>query len=256
MQRYFVPDRNINENCVKIVGDDAYHIYKVMRMLPSDHIIVCDQEQRAYDCQITAIAEQEKTVTAEIVEQLTADTELPVQVTIAQGLVKGDKLDWIVQKGTELGARSFIPYVAERSVVKWEGSSKIERKRQRLEKIAKEAAEQSHRMTIPAVQAPKTLQEILNESNGFDYCLVAYEEEAKQGNQSGLPKLLDTMPKGATVLAVIGPEGGLSEAEIAAFLEHGFVSCGLGKRILRAETAPLYLLSTLSFYFELLKEVK
>jgi len=253
MQRYFVSHENINENLVKIVGDDAYHIYKVMRMTPSDGVIVCDPRQRGYRCQIIDIDEQQKTVTAQIVECLALDTELPVHVTIVQGLVKGDKLEWIVQKGTELGAGGFIPYTAERSVVKWEGSAKIERKRQRLDKIAKEAAEQSHRMAIPAVQAPATLRNILEQSQFFDYCLVAYEEEAKQGNQSSLPQLLSSMPQGATLMAVIGPEGGLSEAEIAAFSQHGFVSCGLGKRILRAETASLYLLSTLSFYYELLK---
>jgi len=255
MQRYFVSHESINENLVTIVGDDAYHIYKVMRMMPSDGIIVCDPEQKGYRCQIIEIDEQKRVVIAQIVEKLVADTELPVHVTIVQGLVKGDRLDWIVQKGTELGAGCFIPYMAERSVVKWEGTSKIERKRQRLEKIAKEAAEQSHRVAIPAVQEPATLQNILEHSQFFDCCLVAYEEEAKQGHQSGLPRLLSSMPQGATLMAVIGPEGGLSEAEIAAFSQHGFVSCGLGRRILRAETASLYLLSTLSFYYELFKEV-
>ncbi|GGH84940.1 16S rRNA (uracil1498-N3)-methyltransferase [Pullulanibacillus pueri] len=251
MQRYFVPDINFEDDTVRIEGEDARHIQKVMRMSPNDQVIVCNFSEEAFLCVISTLQGPAGEVIAIVKEKLATPTEMPINVTIVQGLVKGDKLDWVVQKGTELGAASFIPFQAERSVVKWDGGAKISRKRERLEKIAKEAAEQAHRLKVPSVRGPLSLEEVIKESEQYDACLVAYEEEAKQGKQSGLPTLLERLPRGASLLAIIGPEGGLSEREVQALQAHGFMACGLGRRILRAETASLYLLSALSFYYEL-----
>lgn len=116
----------------------------------------------------------------------------------------------------------------------------------------KEAAEQSHRSEIPDVYAPVSFKQLLAMSNDYDVCLVAYEEEAKQGEKSNFAQALAKLESGQKLLLVFGPEGGLSEEEISALREHTFVACSLGPRILRTETAPLYALSAASYHFELM----
>jgi len=251
MQRYFVSESEIEQGQVKIVGDDARHISKVMRMRPGDRIICCQTNGRAYLCSLSAILDGE--VIADIEQELDENHELPIRIALAQGLPKGDKLDWIVQKGTELGAEAFILFQAERAVVKWEGAAKIARKRDRLKKIAKEAAEQSHRNKIPDVTEPLSILQLIEASKHFDYKVVAYEEEAKSGAMKGLSAIFGKMKPKESLLTVIGPEGGLSESEIAALDDAGFTKVALGKRILRTETAGLYLLSAASYHFELLE---
>ena len=249
MQRYFIADDQININEIQIAGEDAKHIAKVMRMQPGDEFICCNYSGNAFYCKLKSIDDQ--SVTAQIIRELEENHELPIQVTVVQGLPKGDKLDMIVQKGTELGAASFVLFQAERSVAKWVGSSKIARKLERLQKIAKEAAEQSHRNKVPQVSEPISLQKLIEMSQSFDYNIVAYEEEAKSGSMAGLHSVFEVMRPGDSLLAVIGPEGGFSEDEVKQLTKAGFTRCALGRRILRTETAPLYLLSAVSYYFEL-----
>jgi 16S rRNA (uracil1498-N3)-methyltransferase len=253
MQRYFIPDNQVDNHSIRIKGEDARHITKVMRMKTDDEIICCNYSGQAFYCRIDSILENE--VTAEVIHPLEADHELPIKVAIVQGLPKGDKLDTIVQKATELGADTFFLFQAERSIVKWVGTSKIERKQERLQKIAKEAAEQSHRNKVPVVTEPMSLKELLKRSSDFDQKVVAYEEVAKQGEMSGLSGVFKAMKPCDSLMVVIGPEGGLSEAEVTAFDNAGFVRCALGKRILRTETASMYVLSAASYYFELENEV-
>ncbi|MGV3487138.1 MAG: 16S rRNA (uracil(1498)-N(3))-methyltransferase [Tuberibacillus sp.] len=254
MQRYFVADHQVQNDEVQIEGEDARHIVKVMRMQPGDAIICCTYSGEAFNCTIKSM--DTETVTASIMKGLETSNELPVRVAIAQGLPKGDKLDFIVQKGTELGADSFFLFQAERSIAKWIGSSKIERKLERLQKIAKEASEQSHRNKIPAVSEPVSIIKLIEMSEPFQYKVVAYEEDAKSGDMSGLYSVFQRMSPGDSLFAVIGPEGGLTEEEVSALKSAGFGRCALGKRILRTETAPLYLLSAVSYYFELENGVK
>lgn len=173
-------------------------------------------------------------------------------MTIASGLPKGDKLELIIQKGTELGAFSFLPFSAKRSIVKWD-EKKAVKKVERWQKIAKEAAEQSHRRFIPNVHNPVNLSVLINLSQEFTYKLIAYEEVAKQGEGSVLAETLLQMKPGESLLVVFGPEGGLAVDEIEVLINNGFRACALGPRILRTETAPLYLLSALSYQFELLR---
>ena len=175
--------------------------------------------------------------------------EMPVHVTIACGLPKGDKLDLIVQKGTELGMKGIIPFKAERSVVKWDdkrGAKKIER----LRKIAKEAAEQCHRTVIPEVENPLTIRQLLQLVNTFDVLLFADEEDAKSDEPHRIADRLKNVYLEQKVLVVFGPEGGLSRTEADALRAAGFHPTSLGPRILRTETAPLYLLSAMSCEFE------
>lgn len=249
MQRYFLNDDQSLEDTVSIDGEDARHIRKVMRMNVGDAIICCVGGKCA-ECEL--VEWNEDKVIAKVVRQLDESPELPVVVTIAHGLPKGDKLEMVVQKGTELGAFSFVPFVAARSIVKWD-SKKADKKGQRLQKIAKEAAEQSHRSQIPEVHAVKSFHQLIEMSSGYNIKIVAFEEEAKAGETAKLAAALKSANSGDSILALIGPEGGLTDEEVGLLEEHGFIPCGFGPRILRTETAPLYLLSAVSYHFELLR---
>ncbi|MCM2980707.1 16S rRNA (uracil(1498)-N(3))-methyltransferase [Niallia circulans] len=247
MQRYFAKNE---EDTFFIQEDDYHHIVRVMRMDIDDEIYCVNSLQQAARCRIEKISENE--VIAKVVQWLEGEIELPISVSIVSGLPKGDKLEWIIQKGTELGAFKFIPFIAARSVVKWD-EKKGGKKLVRWNKIAKEAAEQSHRTMIPEVSSPISIKELIKLSEGYNVKLIAYEEEAREGESSVLTKSLESMTKGQSILALFGPEGGLTESEVALLKEHGFVTCGLGPRILRTETAPLYLLSAVSYHFELME---
>ncbi|MGN1387585.1 MAG: 16S rRNA (uracil(1498)-N(3))-methyltransferase [Bacillus sp. (in: firmicutes)] len=248
MQRYFVSNEQLKDTMIEIDGNDYHHIANVLRMDKGEQIL-CVVEHKG-----TALAEIEdisnELVFASVVEWLNEEKELPISVTIVSGLPKGDKLEYIVQKGTELGASSFIPFTAERSIVKWDGK-KANKKIERLQKIAKEAAEQSHRTIVPTVEMPVTIRQLVDLAKSYDTLLIAYEEEAKQNEKATLSKTLLNIEKGASVLVVFGPEGGLSQSEVDLLQEAGFKACGLGPRILRTETAPLYVLAAISYQLEL-----
>lgn len=246
MQRYFIKQVN-DQSSVKITGDDFHHMTRVMRMVAGDSFYgVIDGK--------TAIIEveqiQEDILVGRISQWLEETKELPIQISIANGLPKGDKLEWIIQKGTELGAHSFIPFNATRSIVKWD-AKKAGKKTERLRKIAKEAAEQSHRTVIPDVSDPVTFKQLIELAQDYDHKLVAYEEEAKQGEASQLASTLKNIQPGQKLLLVFGPEGGLESTEVNGLIEAGFQACALGPRILRTETAPLYALSAISYELEL-----
>lgn len=249
MQRYFVKHR-VNDNRFMIEGDDRHHIVNVMRMQTGDQIVCVDDEGRQAICRLADITDE--IVAADVVQWKEGNSELPISVTIASGLPKGDKLEWIIQKGTELGAHQFLPFSAARSVVKWD-EKKAAKKIDRWHKIAKEAAEQSHRTVVPKIIAPMSFNAMLEKSNEFSYKLAAYEEESKAGEASNFSTCLNQMKQGDSLLLVFGPEGGLAAKEIEKLKSSGFVLCGLGPRILRTETAPLYTLAAISYHFELLR---
>lgn len=247
MQRYFVDEQNWQSDTVNIIGDDRHHIVNVMRMNVGDSLIACHPKGVSYQCSIIAINTTE--VTCQIVNKLVEQNELPIDIIIAQGLLKGDKLDFVVQKSTELGMKSFVPLKMERSVVKWD-NKKEEKKLARLKKIVKEASEQSERSLLPTVYNSMTLEELINEIE-YDHLLVASEYLVRENNTSNhLKSAISQINASEKVLIVFGPEGGFSEQEIQFLNQNDCKFIRLGKRILRAETAPLYALSTFSFYFE------
>ncbi|WP_077618859.1 16S rRNA (uracil(1498)-N(3))-methyltransferase [Bacillus sinesaloumensis] len=245
MQRYFV--NHMSETEATITGEDVHHITRVMRMSVGDSIFCCYNGRVAL-CAITEITND--TVLANVVEWVENLNELPIKVCIASGLPKGDKLEYVIQKGTELGASEFVPFVAARSIVKWD-EKKGRKKVERWEKIAKEAAEQSHRAMVPKVNTPLSFRELVTFSQSFTYKIVAYEEDAKRGESSHLARVLSQLKNGESLFVVIGPEGGLTEKEVTTLSENDFISCSFGPRILRTETAPLYVLSAVSYHFEL-----
>ena len=249
MQRYFVKQR-ANDDRFFIDEEDRHHIVKVMRMQIGDQIICVDPEGKQAVCRLAEITDE--SVVADVVQWKDEVTELPISITIASGLPKGDKLEWIIQKGTELGAHQFLPFAAKRSVVKWD-EKKAAKKIERWQKIAKEAAEQSHRAFMPEIVSPMSFKELLTKSKDFNYKLAAFEDESRNGETSVFSSTLKKINKGESLLLVFGPEGGLANEEVQLLKEHGFGLCGLGPRILRTETAPLYALAAISYHFELLR---
>jgi 16S rRNA (uracil1498-N3)-methyltransferase len=245
MQRYFIPKDQFDDKEQKVVihGDDVNHIVKVMRSSVGDQLISCNG---VGDCFLSRIIQIDKDEVICLLEKKLEDNrELPVHVTLAQGLPKGDKMDLIIQKGTELGASAFIPFSSSRTIVQLD--DKKEQKRiERWEKIAKEASEQSHRSTVPRLDRVSTLKQILALASEYDLVMMAYENE----QTTTLHQQLKSISIGAKILIIIGPEGGFSEQEVGLAMEYGIIPVMLGRRILRTETAGFYSLACISYYFE------
>lgn len=248
MQRYFV-QADLKEKSTWKADDEVYHhAVRVMRMKLGETVYLVDANSHTF---IGTVEEIEEGILSFAVKETQHPTvELPIRVMIAAGLSKGDKFEQIVQKATELGVSEIIPLKTNRDVVKWSTDKEV-KKIERLQKIAKEAAEQSHRTIVPIVHQSVSIKELKKWIDRADTSLVAYEESARQKESSLFARTLKELPTHATLLMIFGSEGGFDAQEIHYLKELGVESCGLGPRILRAETAPLYALSAISFSVEL-----
>ena len=246
MQRYFLDTTSTGEQ-VELPSEVAHHLVTVLRATVGTEVELVMGNHKAYLAKLVATAPQAK---VQIIKQLDRNSELPVDVILACGLPKTkEKPELIVQKGTELGANKIVFFEAERSISHW-NSQKQKRKIERLQKIADSAAEQSHRNIRPQIAYCSSLKQLLDEYPAT-VRLVAWEESAKDGETSMLHRELHQLNNGDSVIAIFGPEGGLTSNEVNIMEENGVIPVGLGPRILRTETAPLYFLSTVSFVTEL-----
>ncbi|PWG00752.1 16S rRNA (uracil(1498)-N(3))-methyltransferase [Levilactobacillus bambusae] len=246
MQRYFVEESLAIGQSMPLPENVYHHWVKVLRAEIGSDAEFVDANEHLYVGTLTKLNEDGAVMTVQ--SQLAVNVELPVRVTIASGLPKGEKAEWITQKATELGADDIVFFAAAWSIAKW-NDNKVEKKVARLQKIADGAAEQAHRTHRPRVRYVKRLTEILNEP--ADLRIIAYEESAKQGETTKLAQALAQLTAGDRVTAVFGPEGGLTPEEVQEATQNGAVSVGLGPRILRTETAPLYFLAAVSTVIEL-----
>lgn len=242
MQRYFAKE-TINDE-YSLPKEMYKHAIKVMRMSEDDEFELVDNNQSVFLMKLVLV--ENNTATARKVKEITKNVELPIDVTIACGISKGDKAEFIVQKATEMGVKKIIFFNGDYSVAKWD-EKRQKKKIERLSKVAQSASEQSHRNFIPEVEYVSKLSSI--DFSKYDTKLVAYEESAKQGEKSTLYQILNG--KIENMIAIFGPEGGISPNEIQMLLQKDCKLAGLGPRIMRAETAPLYLLSSISFAKEL-----
>ncbi len=250
MPRFFLSASNIADGVVTVCGDDAIHISRSLRMRVGEHITVCDMQKNEYDCELCEFTSD--TVRAKIVSSRKCETEPPYNIRLYQALPKSDKLDVIIQKSVETGAHTIIPFESERCVVRRDTDPRKEQKKlERRSRIALEAAKQCGRGCIPTVEVTKTFSEMLSDAAKSELVLFFYEGDDTVSLRKLLSELYSDRTVPESISVIIGSEGGFSLKEVDAARSKGFHICGLGKRILRCETAPSFALACLTYNFEL-----
>lgn len=252
MQQYFIEEKFDFESTYKLSSEDSNHIVRIMRKKIGDKVYVVFNDEIKYIC--TIIDNDIEGVLVEPYEKVDGSNELPTKITIAIPPLKNDKIEYLIQKLTELGVSSIVLFNSERNIAKIK-KDKVEVKIKRWDKIIKEAAEQSKRNLVPDIMYVDSLRELVDYSAIYDYKVVAYEKESVNEDNINLKKLLKANLNEKSVIAVFGSEGGLSEKEIDTLTKSEFDVIGLGKRILRAETAPLYFTSCVAYFSEFNKGV-
>jgi 16S rRNA (uracil1498-N3)-methyltransferase len=247
----FLPPEQLTSDQINIIGDQARHLALVLKSQPGDTVTVFDGNGSKYECRLTVVRKKE--VLAEIISKEPYSTESPASITLAQGLPKGDKMDFIIQKSTELGVRRIIPLITERSQVRHT------HKTGRWRKIAISASQQSGRDKVPEVGEPAALENYLDEiippaARGYiedikgvkldaGTCIILSEEYKKRNLKQALTSADDT----SLITILVGPEGGFSKEEVSAAVEKGFIEVSLGPRILRTETASIAAISIIQY---------
>ena len=229
MPRFFMAGTNIRGGMAIIRGRDAEHV-RVLRLRPGEDLIICDAQGTDYKCRLVS-ADPEQ-VEAEVIEVVPCPAEPSVAVTVLCGLPKGDRTDYIIQKCVEAGASEIAFFNCERCVARPETP---EKKLERWQRIAEEAAKQSGRGIIPAVSWAGEFADALNIANQKELKLFLYET----GEREGLTDVLEANKTARSVALITGPEGGFApfEADLARIV--GLHICSMGERILRCETAPV-----------------
>lgn len=249
MYRFYCEEGAALDGSLVLTGSDVNHIKNVLRMKQGERLIACDGNGKDYYCRIEALEAERIVLRAE--EERQAESELPIRITLYQGLPKKDKMELIIQKAVELGAVCIVPVAMKRCVVKLEDEKKEEKKRERWQAISMSAAKQSGRGVIPKVAKAMNYHDALKDAVSRGMVLVPYERAEGMGTLKNAIKTLTTEWEVPTELSLfIGPEGGFEEEEIAQAVSAGAVAVSLGKRILRTETAGLAALSILMYEIE------
>lgn len=245
MYQFFVAPEQIAGNRISITGNDVNHIKNVLRMKIGEELAISNgTDGREYRCGILSMTEDEILCELRFIRE--DAVELPVQITLYQGLPKADKMELIIQKAVELGAYKVVPVATKRAVVKLD-AKKEQSKRARWQAISEAAAKQSKRAVIPEIAPVMRFADALQEAQTMDVRLIPYEmaEDMEKTRE-----LLGSIKPGQKVAVFIGPEGGFAEEEIAQALERQVEPITLGKRILRTETAGMTVLSVLMYELE------
>jgi 16S rRNA (uracil1498-N3)-methyltransferase len=245
MYRFYVSADQLAEKEVFISGGDVNHIKNVLRLEVGDWIVACDGNGTDYVSRIQSICSDE--VVASIEKVQPTGTELPVRITLFQGMPKKDKLELIIQKAVELGACEIVPVMTKRTVVKLSEEKKINKRLERWQSIAYAAAKQCDRGIIPMVHKPVSYEEALAMADQLDYNVIPYE---LQTGMEEARKIVDQACKQRSLGIFIGPEGGFEPEEVERAMTRNIHPMTLGKRILRTETAGMALLSILMFQMQ------
>jgi len=249
MPRFFVRQERVTQNQISIIGDDAHHIARSLRMAVGEKITVCDMQGNEYDCEIASF-DEDREVIATIISKKEASNEPACCVTLFQALPKGDKFDTIIQKAVECGVSKIVPFQSERCVVRIKDEAES-RKTQRRQRISAEAAKQCGRSVIPDVIDSVTFAQALDiAKDSADVCLFCYEGAGTEPLGRVLRGMENDFPKRVAVF--VGSEGGFSQKEANVARDMGMKMIGLGKRILRTETASGFVLACIAFSSELL----
>lgn len=236
-RRFFVEGAREVGGIVEITGADAHKIEHVLRLAQGDRIVVIDSTARTFAAAISGLG---RIVRASLVEEILDDRVRPsaLRIDVAQAVPKGQRMDFVIEKGTELGVETFAPFFCERSIGRAVGAEKLARWR----RISRVAAQQSGRKNVPAILDPVAFQTIAARFGEYDVVLFAWElaEPAPLHR-----RLAEVLPAAGRVLVVVGPEGGFTHAEAELAGGVGATMLWLGSRVLRTDTAALVLLAVI-----------
>ena len=243
MYHFFTETEFFTDSEAVITGPDVNHIKNVLRMKPGEKLLLSDGKGTNCLCEITELFPDK--VLAKILPEEVDDTELPVKVTLYQGLPKADKMEFIIQKCVELGVTKIVPVDTDRAVVKLD-AKKEEAKRKRWYGISESAAKQSKRSRIPVVREPVNYREAVALAGELDVVLLPYENER---GMAATREVMERIAPGQSVGIFIGPEGGFAPEEIEMVRDE-MQLISLGRRILRTETAGIAALAILGYQLE------
>lgn len=238
MTRFFVTPEELDRNELVLTGENAQHA-KVLRLKVGEELLICDGQGRECLCSVQII--DGNSFGLSVLQRRDSDTEAAVRVSVYMAFPKGDKLEHVIQKATELGAYEIVAFPSSRCVSKPDEKS-LKKKLERWQKIAASAAEQSGRGRIPAVLILPSYKAALDRAAKADKAILFYENERATTLRMAL-----TDGSYKTVSLLSGPEGGLEPSEVQQAMDSGLRVCTLGKRILRCETAPLCGLSAVMY---------
>ena len=248
MYRFFVSPESIDEEKITITGETARHISRSLRMAKGELVTVCDGLGEEYVCRLEDFTD-DRVVVATVISHSRGESESETELRLYQAYPKGDKLDSIVMKVTEAGASAVVPFISRRCVSRPDPARRA-KIRERLSKIALGAAEQSHRSRIPSIGETMSFSEMLADAATADLVLFCYEG-GEDVETTELRDILAESGKVGSISVIVGSEGGFDREEAIAAREAGALLCGLGKRILRCETASLYAFAGICCYFGL-----
>ena len=240
MHRFYVPAVPLNED-FPLPRRDAKKILRVLRLSPGEEILLWDDEGREYRAQITRA--EGMSVYVKVLEEQSKEVESPLPLVLVQGIPKGDKFEFIIQKATELGVWRVYPALTERTIVRIPPDRQGSRK-ERWQSVAREAARQSGRVQVPEIMPVTTLTELVQNIEKDAHRLILWEGEKGTGLKDYLRQ---NKPTKGSVYLLIGPEGGFSQQEVEFCINNSFTSVTLGPRILRTETAGLVSLSLILY---------
>lgn len=250
MPKFFVKSSQIKNNKIEIINEDVNHISNVLRCKIEDKLNICNiDDGKNYETKIIQI--NKDTICLEIIKNIESESESNIHINILQGLPKSDKMELIIQKSTELGAKEITPVNMERCVVKIDNKDE-KKKIDRWQKIAEVASKQSGRDIIPKINSVIKLKDIKKILADYDLILVAYEKEENNTLKQELINLKEKIKEKSNlnIAILIGPEGGISDGEIEYLKQIETKIITLGKRILRTETVALAMTSIILYELE------
>jgi len=240
MARFFIAEKDVQGYEGLITGQELQHMRRVLRLRLGDQVTLFDETGWEHEGVIRSVTESVAKI--DILRSYEANRESPLEVTLVVGLTKGEKIDFVVEKATELGVRTIVPFFSTYTVPKLD-QEKITKRSRRWQKIALSAAKQCGRTRIPVILGLCDFRDFVKQPSDGSLKLLFWEREARQTLND--VHAADSAVR--SVLVVVGPEGGLSVEEASLAREHGFKPVRLGPRVLRAETAAVTVLSLVQF---------
>lgn len=244
MPVFFIHSNQVSNRILHLTGPLVKHISGSLRKRKGDQIVVMDERRTRYDVELLVV--RPKAIIGKILQESSQEPVPPVRLILAQSILKSKKMDWVLQKATELGVSRIVPVRTERTVVD-PRPDRIEAQLGRWQEILKEAAQQTGRWDIPGLEPPTDLPSFLKNESSFDLGLMLWEGERRNDLKTALKACLAPERKIHDILILIGPEGGLAPSEVSLAQEHRIVPVNLGWRILRSETAALTVLSIIQY---------